>query len=194
MLELVQDAHQAYERYREMLDDDRLVQGKWRAEQDGRDIACAMGVAGIDRAGECPSRVMPRWLAQMVPYFFDRQAFDDAKPWGLTFWAQLDRLDGKVPFSVLYDWQANLICASHIKRREDAGKDPANAKALQALHLRAFAGEKIDRDTWHAALKAAYRDAYANVDAFANAFAYGWQIAVKRQADGMVECLARVVL
>lgn len=105
-------AAEAYLRYEAYLASDSLIQSGWHdTAADGRDLACALGALGPDVEGarDCPAQIMPRWLARMVPAFFDRQAFADAKAWGLAFYAELQRLDGQVPFSVVYDWQANVI-------------------------------------------------------------------------------------
>ena len=185
-----QTAAEAYLRYKSALDAGLVIQGSWHAEQDGRQLACALGTLGPDVQSpkDCPSSVMPPWLAQMVPWFFDRQKEADALAWGERFFAELKRLDGNVPFSVVHDWHANVVvplaldvCAKH-------NRDSTPHEALKALHLRALAGEKISANEWHPVLRSA--DAYA--DANADAYAYAYADATKRLADGMVECLARV--
>lgn len=197
-------------RYHEAYDSKTLVQGVWNSEQDGRHVACALGVIGeeVDSPRKCPAQIMPRWLAQMVPAFFDRQKKADALMWGLAFTDELARIDGQVPFSVVHDWHANTVCQLGIDAAEKRGRDPAPHKALQALHLRALAGEKIAADEWRPVLKDAYTyadayaytyaDAYADADAYANAYAYAYADAYayayawKLLADGMVEALKRV--
>ena len=66
---MVADAGEAYERYRFALEHDLLIQKGWHEEQDGRHLACALGVLGkeVDSAQDCPAQVMPRWLARLVP-------------------------------------------------------------------------------------------------------------------------------
>ena len=214
-------ASEAFERYEAALSAGNLVQGAWNTEKDGRHLACALGVIG-DHVGsprDCPAQIMPRWLAQMVPWFFDRQKAEDAYPWGLAFYAELKRIDGKVPFSVVQDWQASVVTPLAIEVSEKRKRKPETHRTLQALHLRALAGDLAARDEWYAALKPAYSDAYANADAnayanadanayananafaFAFAFAYAYADAnayanayadANALADGMVECLRRV--
>ena len=214
-------ASEAFERYEAALSAGNLVQGAWNTEKDGRHLACALGVIG-DHVGsprDCPAQIMPRWLAQMVPWFFDRQKAEDAYPWGLAFYAELKRIDGKVPFSVVHDWQASVVTPLAIEVSEKRKRKPETHRTLQALHLRALAGDLAARDEWYAALKPAYSDAYANADAnayanadanayananafaFAFAFAYAYADAnayanayadANALADGMVECLRRV--
>ncbi len=136
-------AKEAFARYEAAFKEDRLTQGEWHTEQDGRQLACALGTLGDDVNGpnDCPASVMPRWLAQMVPAFFDRQKLDDAKEWGVRFYAALAKLDGNVPFSVVHHWHAHTVCHLGIDAAEKRGRNTAPHKALQALHLRALAGE-----------------------------------------------------
>lgn len=68
------------DRYLEAFKTGGLAQGTWNSERDGRHVACALGVIGdtVDAPSKCPGTIMPRWLAQMVPAFFDRQKAEDA--------------------------------------------------------------------------------------------------------------------
>ena len=201
-----QTAAEAFARYRDAFDHDLLIQAGWHStDDDGRQLACALGVLGskIDGAEKCPAAIMPRWLAQMVPWFFDNQGFADAKAWGLRFYAELDRLKGVVPFSVVHDWQANVVGPLAIEVATKRKRDVAAHEALAAMQREALAGKKFTADEWRPVLKAAFRDAnaYANAYAYAyaNANAYAGagadaakRAAIKRLADGMVECLSRV--
>lgn len=173
-------AAEAFDRYSSFYNDGRLIQADWHAEDDGRQLACALGVIGdeVDSPADCPASIMPRWLARMVPWFFDLQKPDQAFKWGLDFYAELKRLDGKVPFEVLYDWHANVVCPLGIEADEKRGRDPAPHKALQELHRRALGGERAKQAEWYQALRDA--NAYANADA------------INRLAVGFVECLRRV--
>ena len=89
-----QTAAEALALYRDALAAGTLIQGRfhWYGD-DGRNLACALGVLGpkIEDASDCPAQVMPRWLAQMVPWFFDNQDRTDAFAWGEAFYAQLAR-------------------------------------------------------------------------------------------------------
>ena len=197
-------AQEYADKYLAAFETNSLTQGSWHTERDGRQLACALGVIGdeIDLPSKCPAQIMPRWLAQMVPAFFDRQTAADAFAWGRDFTAELARIDGKVPFSVVHDWHANTVCPLGIEVAEKRGRDVGPHKALQALHLRALSGEKISADEWRPVLKNADADAYADADAdayadshayadaytYANAYDYAW----KRLADGMVAALKRV--
>jgi hypothetical protein len=181
-------AHAAFRLYENAFENDALIQGEWHAERDGRQLACALGTLGpdIQRPSDCPATVMPRWLAQMVPAFFDKQRFDDAKAWGLEFYKALDRIGGNVPFSVIHDWQANTVCQLGIDAAAKRGRDTAPHVALQNLHKRALAGEKITADEWRPVLKNAYANAYAY--AYADAYAYAYADA---DADADADACAR---
>ena len=202
-------ADEAYALYREAFEHDALIQSGWHTTSaDGRQLACALGVLGpdINDARECPSAIMPRWLAQMVPWFFDRQNFDDAKTWGVRFYAELKRVKGAVPFSVIHDWQANVVGPLAIEVSTRRGRNVAAHQALAAMQSEALAGKKFAAEEWRPVLREAfldayayayayadaYTDAYANADAYAYADAYADAFAVKRLADGMADCLARV--
>lgn len=206
MAEIAQTAAEAYDRYMAFLGEDRIVAGNWHVEKDGRHLACALGVIGteIDNPSDCPAQIMPRWLAQMVPWFFDNQSFDDAKDWGARFYAELKRIDGKVPFSVVHDWHANVAAPLAIEVATMRKRATEPHEAVRDLHIRALAGDLASRDEWYAKLRPAYANAYAyaNANAYAYAYAYANDDAYayadakrrvfKRLADGMVECLARV--
>ena len=209
---IAQTAAEYEARYKNAFEHGGLTQASWHTERDGRQLACALGVLGdeVKSPSDCPAQIMPRWLAQMVPNFFDGQKQDDAFAWGLKFTAALARIDGKVPFSVIHDWHANAVCPLGIEVAELRNRDTAPHKALQALHLRALGGEKITAGEWNPALKTAYAnvnayayadaytyayawvDAYANTYANANAYANAYADAWKRLADGMVDALNRV--
>jgi protein gp37 len=174
--DLVADAVQAYDRYRYAIEHDLLIQQGWHQEQDGRHLACALGVLGraVGGADDCPAQVMPRWLARAVPRIFDVLEFDDAKAWGLKLYAQLARLKGQVPFSVVYDWQANCALefwAESLKKRRFSAEQLADKLAavatLQALHRKHLDGGAAPKAEWREALGKVYADAYADADAYA---------------------------
>ncbi len=179
----------AFERYERFFNSDALVQNNWHGRgSDGRELACGLGALDpeINNPRDCPSSVMPRWLAQMVPWFFDGQDFADAKTWGLAFYADLKRLGGAVPFSVIHDWQANVVGPLAIEVATKRKLPTDVHEKLQALHLNVFAGGAAPRTEWYEALRPAlfqvyrgnyayadaYADADANADAYANAYAY----------------------
>lgn len=201
-LPIVETAAEAFARYRQAYDNGGLIQNAWHETgDDGRHLACGLGILGGNVTGpkDCPAQVMPLWLAQMVPHFFDNQPFDDAKAWGLSFYEQLQRLDGEIPFSVVHDWRANVACVMNIEWLEARSLDTAKEKAVQALHLRALQGDTAPEAEWKDALQAAYAYAYASASASAYASAYASasaeerEAAIKRLSAGMVECLSRVV-
>jgi hypothetical protein len=207
--QIAQTAADAFERYMAFLGDDRLTQGNWHAmADDGRQFACALGVLGdaIRDPADCPAQIMPGWLAHMVPWFFDNQRYEDATDWGARFYAELKRIDGQVPFTVVYDWNANVVGPLAIEVAEMYERDTAPHEAVRDLHARALTGDIAPRDEWFAKLRPAYADAYADAyasvyssfyasadaDAYACAKANAREAVFKRLADGMVDCLARV--
>jgi hypothetical protein len=212
-------AAEAFDLYQHAYKTDCLIQNGWHDEgDDGRKLACALGVLGdeVDGADKCPAEVMPEWLAQMVPWFFDAQPFADAKEWGLRFYAELARLKGEVPLSVGYDWWASVVCPIVIEAAEAREIDPTPWRALQALHQRAAGGDIAPEADWQDAVAAvrAWASAWASASASAwasasaSAWASAWASAsasawalkvdraviVKRMADGMVACLERVAV
>jgi hypothetical protein len=63
------------------LDEDRLVQKTWGTEREGRHFACLLGAAGgFKSASECPSALMPGWLAHCTVALFDGLAKNDIVP------------------------------------------------------------------------------------------------------------------
>jgi hypothetical protein len=175
----------AFKRYNDFLTTNRLIQSHWHSrDDDGRQLACGLGSLdpSINSPSDCPSSVMPRWLAEMVPWFFDNQEFENAKTWGLAFYAELKRLDGRVPFSVVHDWGATVVGPLNVAICEERKWDASLPLAVQRLHERAVAGDLAPRTEWFKALKPslkqaclkraaayAYADANANADADADA-------------------------
>ena len=176
-----QTAEEAFARYQTYMAEGRLLQSSWHSQaDDGRQLACGLGVLGddVNSPSDCPAQIMPRWLAQMVPWFFDNQSADDAFAWGLDFYAELKRLNGVVPFSVVYDWQATIVGPYAVETAEKRGYPSAPAKALAELQWKALTGEKFTADDWRPILKAAFYEAYkyryralADADALADALA-----------------------
>ena len=199
-------AHSAFETYKDALENGWLRQGTWNSEEDGRRVACALGVIDpeLDSPSLCPAAVMPKWLARMVPWLFDSQKAEDAFSWGAAFYEQLDRLNGQVPFEVVYDWHANYSWQMGIEAFEKMGRDTTAQKAIQELHRRAMTGDRAPSEEWYKALNNAnaYVYAYANVNAYvyadananANAYAYVYarKAAIAQLALGLVECMKRI--
>jgi hypothetical protein len=171
----------AYDRYRYAYNHDALAQGAWHdTASDGRVLACALGVIDptVNSALDCPAAVMPRWLAQHVVRFFDGQTERDAKSWGLSFYAELARIGGIVPFSVVHDWQATVVGPLNVEIAERLKLDPALPAAVRDLHIQARDGTTICREQWFDVLKPSlqqvYRKLYANAYADADADAYAY--------------------
>ena len=106
--------------------DDRLVQDKHHKEVAGRHFSDILGVLGdeLQSPSDCPERIMPLWLAHTASRLFRAQPLDRAKEWGLQFYAELKRLDGKLPFTVIHDWHANVVEPFAIKFSKRRGPNP----------------------------------------------------------------------
>jgi hypothetical protein len=170
-LPTVTTAAEALDRYKSALEHDRLVQSEWHnTAADGRWLACALGVIGaeVDDPKDCPASVMPTWLAQTVPFFFDGLDFDKAKAWGLSFYDALAKLNGDVPFRVYHRWMADCVLplAAESARRTLGAEDAVKANEVMiALHLRAAAGDMPSEEersaAWSAAKSAAWSAAWS---------------------------------
>ncbi len=212
-------AKEALDRYEAYRAADALIQKNWHSRsEDGRELACALSVIDPDMSSvrQCPAQIMPRWLALLVPWLFDNQTKADALDWGSRFYCELARLDGRVPFSVVHDWHGNVVGALAVERSAKRGSKVETHEALRAMHAEVLTGKSFTADEWSPVLKAAFIDsaafssANANDNAFAsalasadasasaNAYAYACanedadEVTIKRLADGLVDCLARV--
>ena len=192
-LPLLTDPRDVLARYEAALANDQLMQGDWHVIHDGRWLACALGVIGdeVSDAKDCPASIMPRWLAQMVPEFFDCQKADDAKAWGLRFYKALSDVGGKVPFAAIHHWHAHTVCPLGIDAAKKLGRDVDPHKALQALHIRALGGEKISADEWRPVLKNAYASADACAYAYVRAYAYANADAANVHMDAYAKAYAK---
>ena len=147
--------------------DDRLVQDKHHKEEAGRHFYDILGVLGdeLQSPSDCPERIMPLWLAHTASRLFRAQPLDRAKDWGLRFYAELKRLDGKLPFTVIHDWHTNVVEPFAIKFSKRRGPNPwryvERPKALQSLHARALSRDKIGVDEWRHVLCNAFSHIYA---------------------------------
>ena len=196
-LPLVTDAASALARYEQAMAHDQLVQSNWHdTAEDGRWLACALGVIGDDvtEPDDCPASVMPTWLAQAVPYFFDSLPFDDAKDWGLRFYQALASLKGDVPFRVYHRWMADCVLpVARDAAEATPGADDAVAanKAMAVLHARAAAGDMPSEEEWSAAESAAESAARsaARSAAWSAARSAAESAAVKTMADGLVSAV-----
>lgn len=196
-MKTVETAQQAFDRYMEFRANNALIQHGWHDTSDGRELACALGALGsdVDDPKECPSAVMPQWLAECVPSLFDSGPFDECVEWAAEFYRELARVDGKVDDSVRVRWLAlDLIPVQKLrlrgKWREDIGQlidrvcdcvllgdadameesvQDLRAAAVAAAAAAAARDAAADAATVAAAASAAYAAAAAAVDAAAAA-------------------------
>ncbi|SCL14472.1 hypothetical protein GA0070616_0450 [Micromonospora nigra] len=112
----------------------------------------------------------PAWLTAVLAALAEGHETAPAH-WRRRVDAELDRLAGRVPFRVVYDWHARVLASTP---DGDAGRPVGD------LFRRALAGDRAGAHEWHAALRPAlrglYRAAYPYADArsvaYANAHAY----------------------
>lgn len=197
-MKTVETAQQAFDRYMEFRANNVLIQEDWhKLADDGKQLACALGMLGsdVDDPKECPSAVMPQWLAECVPSLFDSGPFDECVEWAAEFYRELARVDGKVDDSVRVRWLAlDLIPVQKLrlrgKWREDIGQlidrvcdcvllgdadameesvQDLRAAAVAAAAATAARDAAADAATVAAAASAAYAAAAAAVDAAAAA-------------------------
>lgn len=176
----------ASRRVLEFAHDNRLVQGSWHTEQDGRQLACMLGAMGngivIDAADKCPAELMPAWLAHLVVELFDGQPRDSAIAWAVRFatqmgharWPAIDWEHVRVEFMVgTIDqalesarpscgtepyWPAVEAACRQVQQALRGNGDLAAARAARAAAeaARAAAGAAAEAAAWAAAGAAAW--------------------------------------
>jgi hypothetical protein len=116
----------AFDRFERAKKEDLLIQDAYHKEVGGRYLSDILGILGdeLQSPSDCPLQIMPQWLAHTASRLFRRQSLDSAKNWGSQFYAELQRLDGRVPFSVIHDWHANVVEPFAIKFSERRGPNP----------------------------------------------------------------------
>jgi hypothetical protein len=164
---LATSAADAFDRFERAKNDDLLVRGVHHKEAAGRRFCDILGALGdeIQSPSDCPEQIMPLWLAQAAFRLFAGQSLDSAKAWGSQFYAELKRLNGTVPFSVVYDWHANVVAPFVIRLSRRPEPNPwsnlAPATAMQALHTRTLGGDTVAADEWHRVLYDAFSHIFA---------------------------------
>ena len=165
---LASSSADAFDRFERARKDDLLVQGVHHEESGGRHLSDILGVLGdeLQSPSDCPARIMPLWLSHSAFRLFRGQSLDSAKAWGSQFYAELKRLDGRVPFSVVHDWHANIVEPFVIEFSQRPEPNPwrsaGRPQALQALHASALGGDKIPADEWYRVLHDAFLHIFAD--------------------------------
>ncbi|MCA3009642.1 MAG: hypothetical protein INH34_14805, partial [Phycisphaerales bacterium] len=117
------------------LHEGRLVQGVWHDEDGGREFACLLGAIAptISAAIDCPSSVMPAWLARLVVTLFDGQAKADALAWAGRFGTQMARWHVLGDSSWFRVWESFCrACVADARRSARAAEAAAYAAAAAA--------------------------------------------------------------
>ena len=168
-------SQEAAHRILSFLKDGRLVQGAWHRQEGARELACMIGAIdpAITSAEQCPSGVMPQWLAYVTVSLFDGQSKMDAMAWAERYAGLMSRWHVLEPDA----WQRaevrfKIVCVrSAIASAEPVCKDqdywPKVTAAAQQV-CDALEG-KGELKAAAAAARAAYAAARADADAAAAA-------------------------
>ncbi|MEV5595504.1 SpcZ [Streptomyces sp. NPDC052496] len=132
------------------------------------------GADGTGAGGDGPGADgtdAPAWLVQTAAALFDGQGAEAAESWARRVFEQVARLEGRIPLSVVHDWQVRTVLpvleAASVRR----GGTGAELEAVRGLHERALAGGRATEGEWAAALEPALREVYRLAYAYADAFA-----------------------
>ena len=97
-----------------------------------------------------PAPGLPSWLGRLLDALSEGLA--PVEDWAGRVHASLVRLNGRVPFSVLHDWQAGSVWPLL--------SPVVGPSELAGLHARAGAGQAVPAETWRVALEPALRAIY----------------------------------
>jgi hypothetical protein len=121
---------------------------------------------------DAPDLGRPAWLAQVVTALFDSGEPAAAHDWAARIHADLVRLDGRVPFTVVHDWHAETVAPL-------LGEVCEGQAAVGALHALARAGSPVAEAQWTAALEPALRDLYRRAYAYDDAYRVNYDSAYR---------------
>jgi hypothetical protein len=154
---------EALARFKYAIKHKRLKQKTWhRTDAKGRWIVCALSILGpnVNSAQQCPASIMPVWVAQLVPIFFDNQSFSVAVNWGLQLYTELDRLNGIVAEDNFEKWRTLSKKLLKLEAKADA-----YAEAYANAYAEAYANGYAYGYAYSYADANAYAEAYANANA-----------------------------
>jgi hypothetical protein len=125
--------------------------------------------AELGRAAGAGIGSPPEWLAQVVVALLDGQPPATGRTWLNRIRTELARLEGRVPFAVVYDWHASTV----LPLLGDAGLEDARV-SLAPLHAEALAGRPADPVEWAAVIEPVLRDIYHRGYGYTEAYAVNY--------------------
>jgi len=175
------------ETLKQYIEEDRLIRNNWfGTDEQGRQTACLYAaLVGNDRPPECPSSVMPRWLAYLTPWIDDAGS---AEKWPAMVRRYAD-LAGRWHVLTEEQWHR----AEYKFRKEcvlESMKHTTNEVVLAACRTvialldREIAGDSPTKDEWTVAAAAAWAaEAAAQRRARAAAEAAAWAAEAAARAE-----------
>lgn len=115
-----------------------------------------------------PAPGLPAWIARLLDALYEGLLAEDAnfQDWAAKVHAELVRLTGQLPFSVVHDWHANTVLPLL-----DQVCGPSE---LVGLHAQAGAGKGIPAETWWAALEPVLRVIYDRAYDYGSGYAVNY--------------------
>src|SRR5690242_10754011 len=117
---------------------------------------------------------MPQWLFQVAAALVEGQEAATVRDRVARISDQLDRLSGRVPFSVVHDWHAHCVAPTLAELIEPLDRASGLQETVRLLHVRALAGERVSANEWTTALEPALRQVYRHAYAYADSYALTW--------------------
>lgn len=126
-------------RFEEFAEKGWLVQGEWRGERDGHEIACAIGAMyNVESVDACPADDMPDWLKHLTVTLFDGLPSGENIEAQRAINAQVLRIGANVEAWARIEVRFKIACVKRaISAVEPVAKDkdywPAVTRAAQQV-------------------------------------------------------------
>ncbi|GAB2934287.1 hypothetical protein GCM10027280_22600 [Micromonospora polyrhachis] len=106
---------------------------------------------------------LPEWLAALLASLGEGRDPDTVAEWTRRVRRELDRLAGRVPFQVVYDWHARLVTSMP--------DDIDDQDRVIELHRRVSSGDRVGATEWSDTLRPVLREWYRAAYPYAEAWA-----------------------